>query len=667
MPFLDQNILSEKKTRYDIIFVGWGASTCILLIEMSKQFLLDNKKVLILEPSEKLENDKTFCFWANQKDKIYHDYESIISHRWNKIKINNQKSSSIEPIGYFHIGSSDLYNWSRRLFSEYEIEHRREKVLNIENDNAVLIETKKNKYSAEWGFDSRPPDWKNFKDDRFNISQSFFGLKVELEEIQLETNVYHMMDFRVPQDKSTQFVYILPYSSKTALVELTRFGKEIILEDEAKKTLDDFLKKYFGTYKIIDSEKGVIPMSSRLPNQKSHKNFVNIGTRAGNVKPSTGYAFKNMYNHSKLICNNGKLSPKKVKLSRRFLFYDQLLLIILTIWPLQGKPIFERLFKIKSSNFILKFLDEKTTLKEDLSMFSKLQIWIFIKSLIFWSYWKLKKIIVPILMIVYFLIDKTSPSSELLNLSQSNLIIISVGLLIVGIPHGALDHLIGVFPGETKITLKFVISYLFLMLIIFLIWIFTPTIGLSLFILYSAWHFGQAETKNWNIDSNYIAFFWGLTLFGSLLLIHFDEFKEIISILGIDLGENSLLDYPLIGNLLLILPSIYAISKKHIEWLIILLFLFLSNYESLLLTFGLYFIFQHSRIGWIHLRSKLKNSNSKMFIEALPFNIGAIFLYMISIYVFKLNVEECLAYFFIFLSAISFPHVLCMHVFYKKN
>ena len=287
-----------------------------------------------------------------------------------------------------------------------------------------------------------------------------------------------MMDFRVPQDKSTQFVYILPYSSKTALVELTRFGKEIIPEDEAKKTLHDFIKNYFGSYKIMSSEKGVIPMSSKLPNQKPHKNFVTIGTRAGNVKPSTGYAFKNMYDHSKLICNNGQLRPKKVKLNRRFLFYDQLLLIILTIWPSQGKPIFERLFKIKSSNFILKFLDEETTLTEDLSMFSKLQIWIFIKSVIFWSYWKLKKIIVPILMIVYILIDKTPPSGELLNLSQSNLIIISVGLLVVGIPHGALDHLIGVFPGETKITLKFVLSYLFLMLIVLLIWFYAPIIGL---------------------------------------------------------------------------------------------------------------------------------------------------------------------------------------------
>ena len=47
--------------------------------------------------------------------------------------------------------------------------------------------------------------------------------------------------------------------------------------------------------------------------------------------------------------------------------------------------------------------------------------------------------------------------------------------------------------------------------------------------------------------------------------------------------------------------------------------------------------------------------------------LGAILLYLISIYVLKLNPEEGLAYFFIFLSAISFPHVLFMHVFYQKN
>ena len=40
-----------------------------------------------------------------------------------------------------------------------------------------------------------------------------------------------------------------------------------------------------------------------------------------------------MYNHARLICDNGKLKSAKVKTNKRFHFYDQLLLIILTLWP----------------------------------------------------------------------------------------------------------------------------------------------------------------------------------------------------------------------------------------------------------------------------------------------------------------------------------------------
>ena len=47
-----------------------------------------------------------------------------------------------------------------------------------------------------------------------------------------------------------------------------------------------------------------------------------------------------MFNHSKQICKNGKLNTSLVKIRKRFHFYDQLLLIILTIWPEKGQPIF---------------------------------------------------------------------------------------------------------------------------------------------------------------------------------------------------------------------------------------------------------------------------------------------------------------------------------------
>ena len=61
-------------------------------------------------------------------------------------------------------------------------------------------------------------------------------------------------------------------------------------------------------------------------------------------------------------------------------------------------------------------------------MFYKLQIGIFIKSIFYWLYWKFKKLIFPILMIVYILLDESSASNELLNLSSNNLAALTFGL-----------------------------------------------------------------------------------------------------------------------------------------------------------------------------------------------------------------------------------------------
>ena len=88
-----------------------------------------------------------------------------------------------------------------------------------------------------------------------------------------------MMDFRVAQQKSTQFIYILPYDQHTGLVELTRFGKILIQREEAKKILDEYILQQYGEYTVLDDEQGVIPMSSLLPKKSKKDKWVNIGTR----------------------------------------------------------------------------------------------------------------------------------------------------------------------------------------------------------------------------------------------------------------------------------------------------------------------------------------------------------------------------------------------------
>ena len=104
--------------------------------------------------------------------------------------------------------------------------------------------------------------------------------------------------------------------------------------------MNEYILEQYGEYSILDHEHGVIPMSSLLPKKSKKDKWVNIGTRGGSVKPSTGYAFKNMHKHAKQICANRKLNNVSFNANTSFLFYDQLLLIILTLCPLKGKHIF---------------------------------------------------------------------------------------------------------------------------------------------------------------------------------------------------------------------------------------------------------------------------------------------------------------------------------------
>ena len=626
---------------------------------MDKANRLEGKKVLLIDSDTKEKNDKTFCFWAAEQDQIYQVYSKLISAKWSSVQINNDSPECISPLQYFHINSLDLYRHSKEVISRYDVSFVKDSVLHVEGEDVLFVQTENSIYKGKFVFDSRPPKIKKLGAERFHIAQSFFGLNIELKEPLFNNLAYRMMDFRVPQDEYTQFVYILPFTKNRGLVELTRFGKEILEINKAEVMLKEYIKNNFGAFKIIENERGVIPMDPVLPKQDKKRNWISIGTRAGNVKPSTGYAFKNMYNQASFICESESFQSKKSVRKRRFNFYDQLLLIILTKWPSKGRPIFERLFKVQSTTFVLNFLDEKSKPFQEFKMFFKLQIGVFIKAVLFWLYWKLKPHLISLLMVLCVLLPSTEGIDNELEISSFQVMILIIGLLIVGIPHGALDHFTNAIDQKKRVTFKFVSRYLGLMVPIFLIWIWSPQFALAFFLIYSAWHFGQTDIKQWKVKSQIVGFLWGVILLSSLFVTHLKELNIVLSALEVplvtDLPEVINWTYFTIGC-----GFVLSVSYRKLEWLLLVCFLFFAQFTNLIFAFGLYFIFHHSRLGWLHLKTEIKLSHFKMYLKALPFNLGAVFLFLLFFNNFDFSLKENTAYFFIFLSCVSFPHILCM-------
>jgi len=99
------------------------------------------------------------------------------------------------------------------------------------------------------------------------------------------------------------------------------------------------------------------------------------------------------------------------------------------------------------------------------------------------------------------------------------------------------------------------------------------------------------------------------------------------------------------------------------------LMLLVSIELPLISSFGLYFIGQHSLNGWSHLKQGMSVDNKSLYLKALPFTIGALLLFVVFIYLLKNDYlvefnESLITIFFVFISCISFPHVMVMNRFY---
>jgi hypothetical protein len=118
-----------------------------------------------------------------------------------------------------------------------------------------------------------------------------------------------------------------------------------------------------------------------------------------------------------------------------------------------------------------------------------------------------------------------------------------------------------------------------------------------------------------------------------------------------------------ITGLLAILSLLLLFTKSFFSRIIETIFvLILGAWLPLLPAFACYFVFQHSLHGWQHLRQKMKLNHRNMWLQALPFTLGALVLFGAHLYLIQ---EPNWGQVFIFLSALSFPHVYYMHKSYQ--
>lgn len=332
-----------------------------------------NKKIGLIEIDPNKQRDRTWSFWGKQDS----PYSDLALKKWDKIKIHDGKTAanySTLPFYFYTLSSQDFYSYTKNKLAKAGIEIIIDKILSATDEGAqVKVTTQSGKiFSASKVFSSlfNPADIE--KQNHFPyIKQHFVGWWVKTENPVFDETAAIFMDFSVPQNGQTRFMYVLPVNKRKALVEYTLFTENLLPRSDYEEAIKDYLNKiHAGGYAILESEQGNIPMTAYRFDQKNSKNQLFIGTAGGWTKASTGFTFsltqKKVEKLTEFLKKEDDL--RKFKSIGRFWFYDLLLLDVLHQNNALGSRIFSEIFKKNPASRVLRFLDEETQWTDELKI-----------------------------------------------------------------------------------------------------------------------------------------------------------------------------------------------------------------------------------------------------------------------------------------------------------
>ncbi len=256
--------------------------------------------IVIVDERERFDNDRTWCFW----DVHEHPYRHLIEHRWHHWAFATagaayHQTSSSTP--YCYLPADRFY---QDVLSRIDAAPNCTLLLGTTVDGArqegerVLADTSAGPFTAEYAFDALAtggPTWPSVA-PRLGpgvLAQRFLGWFIEVDEPVFDPACVTLMDFDVTPNGDLHFIYVLPFSPTSALVEDTTIGVQEIPTADRVSDLRDYLLRRYGVseWRVVREESSVIPMVGVGRRRNETPRLVAVGTAAGAVRPSSGYAF----------------------------------------------------------------------------------------------------------------------------------------------------------------------------------------------------------------------------------------------------------------------------------------------------------------------------------------------------------------------------------------
>lgn len=380
------------KSHYDYIITGAGLAGLSLLMRMMEDPFFDAAQILVIDAAKKNNNDRTWCFW--EKDAGI--FEPIVIKKWDHVSFIAPTFASelnLSPFTYKMIRGIDLYTYVlEKAATKSNISICTERVISVNTSiSGASVVLENQTLTALKVFNSilfEPANVLAQKASDYFLWQHFKGFEIKTTSPVFNETVATLMDFTVNQQQGTTFMYVMPTSSTTALVEYTLFTPSILDSKTYDEAITTYIQKTYGSidYEVTHQEFGQIPMTS-YSFVRGAGNIVNIGVAGGQVKGSSGYAFHFIQEKTKAIVSDvvaGKNPLRSVSFTqKKFQLYDAVLLRVLQEKKLDGAAIFTAIFSKNPPARVFRFLNNESSLLDDLHIMASVPSRIFLPAALY--------------------------------------------------------------------------------------------------------------------------------------------------------------------------------------------------------------------------------------------------------------------------------------------
>lgn len=343
-------------------------SALMLAYLIKSEKALADCTMLIVDPNIGSSESKNICFWADHLPAL----PLTLKGKWDSLSFAGKKgvkTQRIDPLSYYCFDAVGLLTQLKNdLNAAGGVTFLEDRVVWMDETKVQLRHSPVEYVARQYVFDSVPPVGVSV-----SLGQHFLGWEIDIiKDSELDAQALTLMDFRVDQSEGPAFMYVLPFSPRKALVEITLMSSGVLSVEHYETYIEDYITTHFPKldFTLRHIEQGKIPMQQFQHGAES-PGQVKLGTKGGMTKPTTGYTFLNSYQQARQIVQQlvaGESLNSLPVSKKRFEFYDRLLLSIIRKDPRAVKPIMESLFYRNRYSRLLAFLSESTTLLQEIGI-----------------------------------------------------------------------------------------------------------------------------------------------------------------------------------------------------------------------------------------------------------------------------------------------------------